>query len=201
LCLVEGKKLIVEAKDQLEFSFTTDDTENFNKLVTTETPQDMAGVARLPEWSQENIIERDIIVVLDEVQDPGNVGVILRLCLGFNASLILIESADPGNPKVIRASAGSMFQVPWLSIKSAEALDLLKSINRLIFRLENKPAATVFNTSENILPAKFILITGSEGQGIKLAIKSQSIKIKHDPKLESLNVTSALAIILSAKYQ
>ena len=114
LCLVEGKKNIELAADLIEYTFTKEDTPQFDKLVTTETPQDIAGVAKIPAYKLEDIKKHDCIVVLDNIQDPGNVGTILRLCLGFDAALILINSADPTSPKVIRSSAGAVFQTNWL---------------------------------------------------------------------------------------
>ena len=200
LCLVEGRKLIAELKDFLEFTFTPEDSKNFNKLITTATPQAIAGVARLPKWTDKDIINKNVIVILDTVQDPGNVGTILRLCLGFNASLVLIESADPGNPKVVRSSAGSLFHIPWLALKYSNILKLLNGIDRPAYRLENISEAEDFSSNNYKLPAKLILLAGSEGQGIKLNVKGKSIKIKHDPKLESLNIASALAIILERIY-
>jgi len=132
LCLVEGSKVIATAGEAVDFTFTPRDTRQFYDLVTTETPQDMAGVAQIPRWSVNDIKQSKTIVVLDGVQDPGNVGAILRLCLGFGASLVLIDSADVTNPKVIRASAGAMFQVPWLEVKRTAASRIISSFKRAV---------------------------------------------------------------------
>ncbi|MFH1711636.1 MAG: RNA methyltransferase [Patescibacteria group bacterium] len=194
LCLVEGSKVIETAGDLVDYTFGPDDVEKFDDLVTTETPQEIAAVARIPEWNLDQIKSHKTIVLLDGVQDPGNVGAILRLCLGLNASLLLIESADVTNPKVIRSSAGAMFQVPWLQIKRSEAKNLIKDLNREIYRLEKSNNAVKLDQDTIKSPA--LIIAGSEGQGIKLDVGGTSIFIEHDDKLESLNVGHAIAIAL-----
>lgn len=202
-CLVEGPKNIAEAGDLVEFTFTPDDSKDFASLVETVTPQPTAAVARIPIYTKDDILRADRIVVLDGVQDPGNVGTILRLCLGFNASLVLIESADPSNTKVIRSSAGAFFNVPWLEIDRPGAEEELYSYGREVCRLEgNKTEDDIVRTQKNIdlFPEKLMIIAGSEGQGIKLDIAGTSLSIKHSEKLESLNVANALAIVLSGLY-
>ncbi len=202
-CLVEGEKNITEAGNLVEFTFTPDDSKDFASLVETVTPQPTAAVARIPIYTKDDILRSDRIVVLDGVQDPGNVGAILRLCLGFDASLLLIESADPSNTKVIRSSAGAFFNVAWLEIKRPGAEEELYSYGREVCRLEgNKTEDDIVRTQKNIdlFPEKLMIIAGSEGQGIKLNIAGTSLSIKHSEKLESLNVANALAIVLSGLY-
>ncbi len=200
-CLVEGEKNVAEAKEFIEFTFTPQDSIKFEHLVSTETPQAIAAVARIPVSSFDDILKNNIIVVLDGVQDPGNVGTILRLCLGFNASLLLVESADPSNPKVVRASAGAFFSVPWLSVKRDDAPETIAEIQGIVYRLENNKKATQVD-KKFVFPkkGKIIIIAGSEGQGISLSIKGESLAVPHSAKLESLNVAAALAIILAHSY-
>ena len=194
LCLVEGQKVIDLAGDYIEYSFGPKDSSRFHELVTTETPQSRAAVARIPVWGMKDIMQNDIIVALDGVQDPGNVGAVLRLCLGFGASLLLVESADPASPKVIRSSVGALFHVPWMSIPRKNVSDTLKKISRPVFRLEKKEGAK--NISNSHLKLPIILIVGSEGGGIREDIRGTSLTIKHNKALESLNVGHALAIAL-----
>jgi len=196
LCLVEGDKVIEAAGEAVDFVFTPSDTPNFEKLVTTESPQEAAAVARVPQWSVDDVGDSPTLVVLDGVQDPGNVGAMLRLCLGFGATLLLVECADVTAPKVIRSSAGAMFQVPWIKMKPSEATEYLSAGERKIFRLEKNDLAV----SPDVLSGedRIALIAGSEGSGIRLPNAGTSIEIPHDPRLESLNVTHALAIALYA---
>ena len=194
LCLVEGEKVIKTAGNAVEYTFNEKDSKDFGKLVTTETPQSMAAVAKIPAWSLDDIKSRKLIVALDGVQDPGNVGAILRLCLGFNAGLILIDSADVTSPKVIRSSVGAMFNVPWLHITSKQSSKILKDLNLPVYRLEKKKEASDIKKAK--LKKPLILIAGSEGRGIQSRIKGTSIYIDHDAALESLNVGHSLAIAL-----
>lgn len=193
-CLVEGAKAIETAGRAVEFTFTREDTAEFDSLVTTETPQDEAAVARIPEWSRDDIDKSPTLVVLDGVQDPGNVGAVLRLCLGFGASLLLVESCDVASPKVIRSSAGGMFLVPWLRMSPSEAAEYLAVSKRDIFRLEKIDGAK--GPEAFAKPKRVAIIAGSEGSGIRLPNTGTSIGIAHDERLESLNVTHALAIAM-----
>ncbi len=192
-CLVESAKVIEVAGTAMDFTFTSDDSEEFRSLVTTESPQGEAGVAFIPKWSLRELEEHPTIIILDGVQDPGNVGTILRLCLGFDAALILIDSVDVTNPKVIRSSVGAIFQVPWKSISRDDITDVIEKLNRPILRLEKTDAAIEVSEATK---EPHILIAGSEGSGIQLGVDGQSIYIKHDEQLESLNVGHAVAITL-----
>jgi len=75
-CLVEGAKVIEAAGEAVDFTFTAEDTSEYAKLVTTETPQEVAAVARVPKWSDAEVADSPTLVVLDGVQDPGNVGAV-----------------------------------------------------------------------------------------------------------------------------
>ena len=194
LCLVEGRKVIALARDFITYSFGPEDSPQFKKLITTETPQASAAVARIPEWGRRDIASRDIVILLDGVQDPGNAGAILRLCLGFKASLILVESADATSPKVIRSSVGAMFQAPWKQVLRKDVNDFIKELNYPVYRLEKNNKAIKF-TKAGIKPPA-LLIAGSEGRGIRENLKGKSVYIDHHRSLESLNVGHALAIAL-----
>lgn len=198
LCLVEGEKNIKSTKKFIDFTFSPKDTPNFKKLVTTETPQTLAAVAKTPQFDLKEILIKKVIVVLDNVQDPGNLGTIIRLCLGFEAGLILHQSADPTNPKVIRSSAGAIFQTPWITSTEQEIKEVIKQNKLPVYRLENKKTAKDFG--KNKFEKQIVLLAGSEGQGIKIKIKGTSLKINHNKELESLNVANALAISLHHLY-
>ncbi len=196
LCLVEGQKVIDVAGDAVEYVFHPNDTERYDDLVTTETPQNVAAIAKIPEWSVEDVKSKKTMIVLDGVQDPGNVGVILRLCMGFQAGLVLIESADPASPKVIRSSAGAMFQTPWVSIPREGAEQVITSLGAHVLRLEKREGSTDLREATGKKGEKVILIAGSEGNGIQLDYEAMSVHIGHDETLESLNVGNAIAIAL-----
>lgn len=204
LCLVEGQNVIDAAGSAVSFTFTRSDTDRFDDLLTTETPQDVAGVARLPAWKLHDVWGRQTVVVLDGVQDPGNVGAIIRLCQGFNASLLLVESADPTAPKVVRSSAGALFSVPWVRVARADAKDIILALRKPVYRLERDKDPDAAGSVSRFIAApdeQAIIIAGSEGNGIQLPIPGAGVSIAHDPSLESLNVGNALAIVLHARYE
>jgi TrmH family RNA methyltransferase len=198
LCLVEGEKVIRMAGDLIETRFSERDSPRFQKLVTTEAPQTEAAIARIPRRALKSVLSKDVVVVLDGVQDPGNVGAILRLCLGFDAGIILIQTADPTSPKVVRSSAGTMFKVPWIELSAEDAVNAIKEDGRKIVRLEKKQGSEPMIKVGRKKP--LFLVTGSEGKGITLSIDAPSIHIVHNAELESLNVGHAIAIALFHLY-
>lgn len=193
-CLVEGEKIVHEIEPYIDFTFTRDDTELFEELVTTQTPQNIAAVAHIPVFSERDISKKKLIIVLDQVQDPGNVGSVLRLCLAFNAGLILVDSVDVTNPKVVRSSVGALFHVPWMAVKRTEAISFVSKFKRPVYRMEKTHSAEPLHTVHINKP--LILIAGSEGQGIQQNYAGNSVYIEHSQKLESLNVSQALAIAM-----
>lgn len=201
LCLVEGPKMIETAGNAVQEVIHINDIgqRSFGKIATTDTPQEVVGIAKIPAWTMDDIKRSKTIIFLDRVQDPGNVGAILRLCLGFDATMILVESADPSSTKVIRASAGGLFLVPWIDLDPSRARDALKELARPIYRLEKRPGSK----SESVLATDqpIVLIVGNEGSGISITREGTSVAIDHEAKLESLNVATAVAIALHERYK
>lgn len=196
--LIEGKKFVKEAGTAVEFSFTPRDTNQFREYITTVNPQSVAAVARTPKFTLDDVRTRSTIVVLDHVQDPGNVGAILRACLAFKASAILIESAEVTNPKTVRSAASSILRVPWVALSREEAESILEEIGRPVYRLENRPGA-IDVAGASAEPS--IIIAGNEGGGISLDIAGQSLRVPQEPGLESLNVAQAVTVALFARYR
>lgn len=195
--IIEGEKFVREAKHLVEFIFTPKDTNQFLEYVSTESPQMTAAVAKIPNFTLEQVLAYDVVVVLDGIQDPGNVGTVLRACLGFKAAIILVESADITNPKVVRASTSALLRVPWVEMKRDEAEESLGELGRKVYRLENRKDAAAPSL---IGKGKILLIAGNEGSGISLRITGTSIRIAHEKALESLNVGVAVSIALRQIY-
>lgn len=191
--IIEGEKFVHDAGKLVEFVFTPEDTSRFTEFVSTETPQNVAAVARMPKNAIEDIQESDTIVVLDGVQDPGNVGTILRAALGFGASVLLVESAEVTSPKVVRASASAVLRTPWMAISREEAPAVIADLRRPVYRMELREGAGL---PTDIRKGPCVLIAGSEGRGVTLAVPGMSIMIPHDAALESLNVGVATSIVL-----
>lgn len=133
----------------------------------------------------------DRLLVLDGVSDPGNLGTLLRTCLalGWEGVYFLPGCADPFNDKVLRASKGALFQLPY----EQGSWEKLKS-----FPLEILGADLEGDLPENVLSGKMMLILGNEGQGLSSQSRSLCRKVKIPMKLnvESLNVASAGAILM-----
>jgi len=193
-CLVEGEHAVESAASFVEYTFSREDTPDFDELVTTETPQDIAAVARIPLFTIEDVMSSNTVLVLDNVQDPGNVGAIIRLCKAFDASLILVSSVDPTNPKTLRSSTGMIFSVPWLKVHEDDIEDVISQNSREIFRLEKRDVSQDISVIQNDKP--IFLFVGSEGSGINLPINGTSVSINHSATLESINVGNAVAITL-----
>ncbi len=191
--LIEGEKFVRDAGNLVEFVFTAEDTPHFATYVSTETPQNIAAVARMPKHTMNDIEARNTIVVLDGVQDPGNVGTILRAALGFGASVLLVESAEVTSPKVVRASASAVLRTPWMSVARSDAAAAIAQLRRPVYRLEFRDGAGIPN---DIASGPCVIVAGSEGRGITLPIAGSSIMIPHNPALESLNVGVATSIVL-----
>ncbi len=211
LFVVEGIKTIQEflnSSYKLEQLFTTS-TFNINakqETIITESdlkrisflksPNQAVGVFRIPEGRQVNV--NQLVVALDSVRDPGNLGTIIRLCDWFGISdLVCSETTvDCYNPKVIQATMGSLTRV---NITYTNLDDFLNDISL--------PAYGAFMDGENVykthLPQKGVLVLGNEANGISESLEkriSHKISIPRFgnlKKTESLNVATATAILLS----
>lgn len=182
---------------RLEFSQTL-----IRRLSETVTSQEVLGLFERPRHRLEDLFADPLrpIVVLDRVQDPGNVGNIIRLCAAFEAAGVALTpgSADPLGPKAIRASAGAVLRVP---VCIAEASDIRSALDEQGYKLFAASRSTAIQTE---LPAgRFAVALGNEGRGLAepLTRGAQLISIPMSDDVESLNVASAAAIILAQSYE
>lgn len=170
--------------------------EAFDSITETKNPQHVIGLFERPHATAKTILERrdTIAVALDGVQDPGNVGTIVRLAAAFDAAgvLLLPGSADAFSPKAIRASAGAILHVP---VARATLQELLDANVPLI--------ATAMHGPSDDPPARgAVLIFGNEGAGVSADVLSHSIplSIAMSGRVESLNVGSSAAILLARSF-
>ena len=179
----------------------------FDSLVPSESPQGVAGLVRLNEFSLDDILERlhvGPIVVLARLQDPGNLGTILRSAEAFgSAGVILGEgTVSPFNSKVVRGSAGSLFRLTIVHgrgkspIKLAEILEKLRAKGvRLLATSSHK--GTSLNQAD--LKGSSAIFFGNEGAGLPrdvMAKMDDFISIPHAEQVESLNAGVAASIVL-----
>src|SRR5580658_4518612 len=180
----------------------------FDSLVSSESPQGVAALVRLKEFSFDNVLERlrvGPIVVLAGLQDPGNLGTILRSSEAFgSAGVVLGEgTVSPFNSKVIRASAGSVFRLPLIHAHGKSAASKLEEVAeklrtqgvRLIATSSHKGAPL----DQADLTGTTALFFGNEGAGLPrelMARMDEFISIPHTPLVESLNAGVAASIVL-----
>ena len=137
-------------------------------------------------------------LLLDGIQDPGNLGTIIRTCLGFDIDTIVLsnDTCDLYNDKVIRATEGAIFKINIIRDDLVNIINTLKKDNIVIYGTDVNDGVDV-KTVNNC--DKFALIMGNEGNGVKEVIKQlvdKNLYINTNKKLESLNVGVATGIIL-----
>jgi len=167
----------------------------FSRISQTETPQGIAAVAEMKETQS---TEGSFLLLIDAVQDPGNLGTIIRTAdaLGVSGVILGLDTVDVYNEKVIRATQGSLFHIP------IRQNDLNEEINRLQHN-DYKVWATALKGAEQFdnaaVPEKTALLIGNEGAGVKKELLEAADKIINIPiygKAESLNVSVAAGIIM-----
>ena len=180
-------------------------TKLFDSAVPSETPQGIAALVRLKDFSLEDIVERlhvGPIIVLAGLQDPGNLGTILRSAEAFgSAGLVLGEgTVSPFNAKVIRASAGSLFRLPVVVAKSAGRIEeICAKLRAQKVRLIATSSHKGKPLEEANLEGATAIFIGAEGCGLSRSLLTkmdETIAIQHAPQVESLNAGVAASIIL-----
>lgn len=219
---VEGKKMFVEIPAEDLVSVYVSETflkENgelvkdkkyqivsdqvFKKISDTVTPQGIVAVVKQKSYSIDYIIEKrnkekSCIVVLDRLQDPGNMGTIIRTgeAAGISGIIMSKDSADIYNPKVIRSTMGSIFRVPFAIVDDlAAAVDTLKDNGITTYAAHLK--GELYNSGS--LTKDCALLIGNEARGLSEKISAKAdklIKIPMHGKVESLNAAIATAILM-----
>jgi TrmH family RNA methyltransferase len=225
LFLVEGNKLVKEAL-RSKFSIETlvctseflqshpeisnraqeiieTDSESIRKASLLQNPQDSLAIIRIPDFTVQSInLDSELILALDFIQDPGNLGTILRVADWFGIQTVICseDTVDVYNPKVVQASMGAIFRVKTIYKRLEDFLIIAKNSGIAVYGtyLEGK------NIYSENLSSNGILVLGNEGNGIsesatqfvtqKLYIPSFS---SEENKPESLNVAIATAICCS----
>ncbi|MEJ6777787.1 MAG: RNA methyltransferase [Crocinitomicaceae bacterium] len=209
LFIIEGEKMVLELIDlwpeNVAFICTTNpklsikslsyvtDEKTMKEISSLTTPNKLLAVVKKPISSKKK--EASFIVVLDDIQDPGNMGTILRTCDWFNVDKIVCSknTVDIFNTKVIQSSMGSIFRIPVEYCNLSTYLELT-----------TLPIYGALLEGDNIYKQKLeregILIMGNEGNGVSEEIQSYITKTIHIPRFggaESLNVSIATGVILS----
>lgn len=171
----------------------------FASAAETDSPQGVLAVAEIPRHDLEDLVlpPRPRLVVLDAVQDPGNVGTIVRTAaaLGAAAVLALPGTVDLWNAKVVRSAMGAGFHLPVLGCTWAD-LDLFRRGASLMLWGADPAGTPVENLHA---PDRLALVVGNEGAGLSAEARARAdalVSLSIDPVVESLNVAVATGILL-----
>jgi len=170
----------------------------FKMLTDVENPQGVLAVIEKGNLDGAINYDEDLIIALDDVQDPGNVGTILRTIdsVGLNQIIISKETADAYNPKVVRSTMGAIFRVKIIIVEDIVAA--LKEMQKNKYEI----VATSLETKDSIYDVDYnkkVIVIGNEANGVSkevLEIADIKAKIPMLGKTESLNASVATSIIL-----
>jgi TrmH family RNA methyltransferase len=175
----------------------------FATLTTTENSPGILALAKAPAWKEEDLFAgaQPLIVVLAGLQDPGNLGTILRAAEAFGASGMLTTegTVSPFNAKAIRAASGTLFRLPvLLNLTAQQIIRLLQSRKAVLLSSaahSGRPLPDVLTTDGT---GALALALGSEGAGLprELAAIGIPVSIPMAPQVESLNVAVAASVLL-----
>ena len=169
------------------------------RVASTEHPQPNMAVVRVPAERGLSVrgFVRRFVVVVDQLNDPGNLGTILRSCeaAGVDAVVLTPGSVDPFNPKVVRASAGALFHVPVLVASVGD----LRSAG---FRLVGTSSHQGDRHTHADWSGDVALVMGNEAHGLPDdATVDAWVRIEHHGRAESLNVAMATTLLVFAAAQ
>ncbi len=205
--LIEGDHLINEAKKQnLVIETISIVDKNADYFVTKEIMEKISEQksisynAAVVRFIKEDSITGNVLI-LDGVQDPGNLGTIIRSCIAFGVSNIILSdnSVDLYNSKVIRATEGMIFNINVLRRNLIEFIPIVKNLGYKIIGTDVKNGINI----KDINKENIAIVMGSEGQGLSDEVKNMCdnfVYIKMDNACESLNVGVATSILLYEVY-
>jgi len=173
----------------------------FASAVPSETPQGVAALVKCKQFTLDDILARvqtGPLLAIAGVQDPGNLGTMLRSAEAFGACGVVLGegTANPFNSKVVRASAGSVFRLPLVRANLAGILGTLRETGLRLFATSSHKGVAVHEAKFDGPAAIFI---GSEGAGLPRELISgmdEMIAIPHSANVESLNAGVAASIVL-----
>lgn len=221
--IVEGKKNVSEAikfnnESNLEIivsesyaksnnileNYTIFSDEIFDYVTEHQTPEGIMAIVKMKEENENIDYSEPYIIIINEVQDPGNLGNIIRIADSLNLKQIVLSenTVDPYMPKVVRSTMGSIFRVNIFEKNISNLMENLKENNYNIF------SAAVREDAKDIYSLDFknkktAIVFGNESQGVDEEVldKTELIYIPMNGKAESLNVASAVAVISYEVYR
>jgi TrmH family RNA methyltransferase len=173
----------------------------FATAVPTESPQGVAALVRWKEFSLDDVLAKaqsGPLLAVAGLQDPGNLGTILRSAEAFDAAAVVLAegTVSPFNPKVVRASAGSVFRLPLARTKLDAAVARFREHGLRLIGTSSHKGVPVDQAK---LDGPLVIFVGSEGAGLPRDLVSQMdelVVISHSSRVESLNAGVAASIVL-----
>ena len=171
--------------------------EIIEKISTMDTPSTVMALCK--KFDEKEVVGNKILI-LDELQDPGNLGTIVRSAKAFNIDTIILSenTVDIYNPKVIRATQGMMFHINIIRRDIHTIIKVLKNMNIPVYGTDVNYGVDVRDLNKKD-KEKFALIVGNEGNGVRRSVLEECDKnlyIEMNSKVESLNVGVAASILL-----
>jgi TrmH family RNA methyltransferase len=201
----QATRLLPQIGSQVEVLLLPDEV--FLSAVSTESPQGVAALIKLKPFKFGDLLEQSgagllskdqLLVGVAGIQDPGNLGTIIRSAEAFGALAVLLgeKTVSHFNPKAVRGSAGSVFRQPLVRVKMAETILRLKQQGMRVI-------ATSSHKGKPLHEADFtgaaMIVVGNEGAGVPpeiLSLADELVTIPHSPRVESLNAGIAASILL-----
>jgi TrmH family RNA methyltransferase len=175
----------------------------FKQLSDLETPQGIMAILRKKTSSPDVIFQqgRGLWVVLDRIQDPGNMGTIIRTidAAGGKGVVVLKGCVDPFNPKTVRATMGSIFRVPIVDIQNSNDFFERLTGNKADILISSMEGTNVFNWHSSKVDTIKALVIGNESQGINSEIRkfaTDTVSVPIVGGAESLNASVAAGIMI-----
>lgn len=198
------KKLALAEKYGADIEIVSDSV--FKSVSDTVTPQGIMCIVRQPQYSLEELVckENPMFIVLEDLQDPGNLGTIMRTAEGAGVTAVVMNkgTVDLFNPKVIRSTMGAIFRVPFVCVEDLEEVISLLKINNI------KTYAAHLQDSVDYVNPSYIegtaFLIGNEGNGLTEKISQKAdkyVKIPMEGKVESLNASIAAALLMYEAYR
>ena len=207
--IVEGEHLVKEAYNEglikeiyaldsvveeydCNYIFIT--PEIMKKISTMDTPSNIIALCNKRDYQE---IIGNKILLLDDIQDPGNLGTIIRSAVAFNIDMIILsnDSVDLYNPKVLRSTQGMYTHIPVIRMDLKEAISKVKEKGIKVY------GTNVVNGTDvrNVKVSEYALVMGNEGNGVRKEIEDlcdENLYIPMNKQVESLNVAIACSILL-----
>ena len=222
LFVAEGRKMFLEAPENWVFQVFVSETFSqdgelmaqvekypyeivkdsvFRQMCDTKTPQGILTVLKLPSWSEEEVLagENPLVMVLEDLQDPGNAGTIIRTGEGAGVSGVFLTKTcvDITNPKVIRATMGSVYRIPFLYVEDVVSLKQQLQDRGIRFFAAHLQGKNSYDREDYRGGTAFLI--GNEGKGLTEQAAEAAdclIRIPMCGQVESLNAAMAAGILM-----